>query len=45
MSPIQQDPCGRSYGDALTPHMMCAGSMDGGRDTCLVRGLLLRTGK
>lgn len=36
VSLIDQDHCWRSYGDALTPHMMCAGYMQGGRDTCLV---------
>lgn len=34
---IDQADCQRSYGDVLTPHMMCAGYMDGGKDTCLVR--------
>ncbi|XP_068447689.1 transmembrane protease serine 9 [Clinocottus analis] len=32
---IDQPDCQQSYGDVLTPHMMCAGSKEGGRDTCL----------
>eukprot|EP00066_Takifugu_rubripes_P023904 XP_011613170.1 PREDICTED: transmembrane protease serine 9 [Takifugu rubripes] len=32
---IDQADCQRSYGDVLTPHMMCAGYMEGGKDTCL----------
>lgn len=38
VSVIDQAECQRSYGTVLTPSMMCAGSMEGGRDTCLVRG-------
>lgn len=34
---IDQADCQHSYGNTLTPNMMCAGSMEGGRDTCLVR--------
>lgn len=34
---IDQADCQHSYGNVLTPNMMCAGHMDGGRDTCLVR--------
>uniref|UniRef100_A0A3Q3JZZ5 Peptidase S1 domain-containing protein n=1 Tax=Monopterus albus TaxID=43700 RepID=A0A3Q3JZZ5_MONAL len=34
---IDQADCQRPYRDALTPNMMCAGYMEGGRDTCLVR--------
>lgn len=36
VSLIGQADCRRSYGDVLTPHMMCAGYMEGGKDTCLV---------
>lgn len=36
VSLIDQAACQRSYGDVLTPHMMCAGYMEGGKDTCLV---------
>uniref|UniRef100_A0A8C3B392 Transmembrane serine protease 9 n=2 Tax=Cyclopterus lumpus TaxID=8103 RepID=A0A8C3B392_CYCLU len=32
---IDQPSCQQSYENLLTPHMMCAGSMGGGRDTCL----------
>ncbi|XP_059197799.1 transmembrane protease serine 9 [Centropristis striata] len=32
---IDQADCQQSYGNVLTPTMMCAGSMEGGRDTCL----------
>ncbi|XP_049910862.1 transmembrane protease serine 9 [Epinephelus moara] len=32
---IDQADCQQSYGNVLTPNMMCAGSMEGGRDTCL----------
>uniref|UniRef100_A0A3Q3JN61 Transmembrane serine protease 9 n=1 Tax=Monopterus albus TaxID=43700 RepID=A0A3Q3JN61_MONAL len=32
---IDQADCQRPYRDALTPNMMCAGYMEGGRDTCL----------
>ncbi|XP_075878939.1 transmembrane protease serine 9 isoform X2 [Nelusetta ayraudi] len=32
---IDQADCQHSYGNVLTPNMMCAGSMEGGRDTCL----------
>ncbi|XP_061635977.1 transmembrane protease serine 9 [Phyllopteryx taeniolatus] len=35
VSTIEQADCQESYGDNLTPHMMCAGYMEGGRDTCL----------
>ncbi|XP_051930266.1 transmembrane protease serine 9 [Hippocampus zosterae] len=35
VSTIEQADCRQSYGDNLTPHMMCAGYMEGGRDTCL----------
>ncbi|XP_077441020.1 transmembrane protease serine 9 isoform X2 [Vanacampus margaritifer] len=35
VSTIDQADCQQSYGDNLTPHMMCAGYMEGGRDTCL----------
>ncbi|KAM9795915.1 transmembrane protease serine 9 isoform 2-T4 [Syngnathus typhle] len=35
VSTIEQEDCRQSYGDNLTPHMMCAGYMEGGRDTCL----------
>ncbi|XP_037626594.1 transmembrane protease serine 9 [Sebastes umbrosus] len=35
VSIIQQADCQRSYGNVLTPNMMCAGYMEGGRDTCL----------
>lgn len=34
---IDQADCQQSYGDVLTTTMMCAGYMEGGRDTCLVR--------
>lgn len=34
---IDQADCQQSYGNVLTPNMMCAGFMEGGRDTCLVR--------
>lgn len=34
---IDQADCQHSYGNVLTPNMMCAGYMEGGRDTCLVR--------
>uniref|UniRef100_A0A3B5L054 Peptidase S1 domain-containing protein n=1 Tax=Xiphophorus couchianus TaxID=32473 RepID=A0A3B5L054_9TELE len=32
---IDQEDCQLSYGNVLTPSMMCAGFMAGGRDTCL----------
>ncbi|XP_028259509.1 transmembrane protease serine 9 [Parambassis ranga] len=32
---IDQVDCQQSYGNVLTPNMMCAGFMEGGRDTCL----------
>ncbi|XP_041863011.1 transmembrane protease serine 9 [Melanotaenia boesemani] len=32
---IDQADCQQSYGSVLTPTMMCAGFMEGGRDTCL----------
>ncbi|PWA20948.1 hypothetical protein CCH79_00007124, partial [Gambusia affinis] len=32
---IDQEDCQLSYGNVLTPSMMCAGFMEGGRDTCL----------
>uniref|UniRef100_A0A3Q1CA41 Peptidase S1 domain-containing protein n=1 Tax=Amphiprion ocellaris TaxID=80972 RepID=A0A3Q1CA41_AMPOC len=34
---IDQADCQQSYGNVLTASMMCAGFMEGGRDTCLVR--------
>lgn len=34
---IDEADCQQSYGNVLTPSMMCAGYMEGGRDTCLVR--------
>uniref|UniRef100_A0A8C9ZW89 Transmembrane serine protease 9 n=1 Tax=Sander lucioperca TaxID=283035 RepID=A0A8C9ZW89_SANLU len=37
VSIIDQADCQQSYGNVLTPNMMCAGYMEGGRDTCLVR--------
>ncbi|XP_077573475.1 transmembrane protease serine 9 [Stigmatopora nigra] len=35
VSTIKQTDCQESYGENLTPHMMCAGYMQGGKDTCL----------
>ncbi|XP_034565140.1 transmembrane protease serine 9 [Notolabrus celidotus] len=35
VSIIEQADCQLSYGAVLTPNMMCAGHMKGGRDTCL----------
>ncbi|XP_031163263.1 transmembrane protease serine 9 [Sander lucioperca] len=35
VSIIDQADCQQSYGNVLTPNMMCAGYMEGGRDTCL----------
>ncbi|XP_056133535.1 transmembrane protease serine 9 [Lampris incognitus] len=32
---IDQADCQQSYGSGLTPSMMCAGYMEGGKDTCL----------
>ncbi|XP_014854358.1 PREDICTED: transmembrane protease serine 9 [Poecilia mexicana] len=32
---IDQEDCQLSYSNMLTPSMMCAGFMEGGRDTCL----------
>ncbi|TMS20546.1 Transmembrane protease serine 9 [Larimichthys crocea] len=32
---IDDADCQQSYGNVLTPSMMCAGYMEGGRDTCL----------
>ncbi|XP_026201848.1 transmembrane protease serine 9 [Anabas testudineus] len=32
---IDQADCQQSYGNVLTTNMMCAGYMEGGRDTCL----------
>ena len=37
MNIIDQLDCLQSYGTGLTSSMMCAGYMQGGRDTCLVR--------
>lgn len=34
---IDQADCQQAYANVLTPNMMCAGHMEGGRDTCLVR--------
>uniref|UniRef100_A0A8C8HVZ2 Peptidase S1 domain-containing protein n=1 Tax=Oncorhynchus tshawytscha TaxID=74940 RepID=A0A8C8HVZ2_ONCTS len=36
---IEQSDCQQAYGNSLTPSMMCAGYMGGGKDTCLVRSL------
>lgn len=36
VSAIDQWDCQRAYGAELTDNMMCAGSMEGDRDTCLV---------
>ncbi|XP_035379209.1 transmembrane protease serine 9 [Electrophorus electricus] len=35
VSIIAQSDCLQSYGSGITASMMCAGAMDGGRDTCL----------
>ncbi|KAM6921478.1 LOW QUALITY PROTEIN: transmembrane protease serine 9 [Xenentodon cancila] len=35
VSIIDQEHCQQSYGNTLTPNMMCAGFMEGGTDTCL----------
>ncbi|XP_041648263.1 transmembrane protease serine 9 [Cheilinus undulatus] len=35
VSIIEQADCQQSYGNVLTSNMMCAGYMEGGRDTCL----------
>nr|XP_057929695.1 transmembrane protease serine 9 [Doryrhamphus excisus] len=35
VSIIEQAACQESYGNTLTHHMMCAGYMQGGRDSCL----------
>ncbi|XP_051802878.1 transmembrane protease serine 9 [Acanthochromis polyacanthus] len=35
VSVIDQADCQQSYGNVLTASMMCAGFMEGGRDTCL----------
>ncbi|XP_041746206.1 transmembrane protease serine 9 isoform X2 [Coregonus clupeaformis] len=32
---IEQSDCQQAYGNSLTPSMMCAGYMEGGKDTCL----------
>ncbi|KAL4658890.1 hypothetical protein GN956_G2344 [Arapaima gigas] len=32
---IDQAECQQAYGKGLTPHMLCAGFMEGGRDTCM----------
>ncbi|KAL1023076.1 hypothetical protein UPYG_G00036140 [Umbra pygmaea] len=32
---IEPSSCQQAYGDGLTPRMMCAGYMEGGKDTCL----------
>lgn len=37
VSVIDQADCLQSYGNVLTPNMICAGFMEGGKDTCLVR--------
>lgn len=39
VSIIDQADCQQSYGNVLTPNMMCAGHMEGGRDTCMVSNL------
>uniref|UniRef100_A0A673X4T4 Peptidase S1 domain-containing protein n=1 Tax=Salmo trutta TaxID=8032 RepID=A0A673X4T4_SALTR len=33
--------CQQAYGNSLTPSMMCAGYMEGGKDTCLVRTICI----
>ncbi|KAJ8387726.1 hypothetical protein AAFF_G00150270 [Aldrovandia affinis] len=35
VSIIEQPECGRAYGDGLMASMMCAGSPEGGKDTCM----------
>ncbi|XP_029110648.1 transmembrane protease serine 9 [Scleropages formosus] len=32
---IDQPECQQAYGNGLTPNMLCAGFMEGGRDTCM----------
>ncbi|XP_064187782.1 transmembrane protease serine 9 isoform X1 [Anguilla rostrata] len=35
VSVIEQHECRQAYGNGLTPSMVCAGSAEGGRDTCM----------